>query len=138
AGGGGEGGRKGEGGRVAPAANEPTARVFDARTGELLLQLRHDDNVECLAFSPDGSRLATGGADRRAHVFDLANGRELVPPLVHRMEVATLDWSPDGTFLLSAGADHFVYLWNAATGEKVGERLASTQYLRTVRLRADG
>ena len=50
----------------------PTAKLFDAGTGKELATLDgHRGAVAALAYSPDGTRLATGGADGTAVVWDL-------------------------------------------------------------------
>ena len=43
-----------------PAADDDSARVFDAATGAEVSRLDHEDAVNAVAFSPDGTRVATG------------------------------------------------------------------------------
>ena len=50
-----------DGSRLAEADSDGTIRVFDASSGEQLLVLRGQDTVDQVAFSPDGSMLATQG-----------------------------------------------------------------------------
>ena len=51
----------------------PTVRVWDPDSGEGLVPLRgHSSPVAAVAWSPDGSRLASGGADLSVIVWDLA------------------------------------------------------------------
>jgi WD40 repeat protein len=57
---------------------EAAVRLFDGRTGKPLRQFAaHLHNVHGLAFSPDGRRLASLGADARARVWDPATGERL-------------------------------------------------------------
>ncbi len=52
-------------------------RLFDARTGKELRRLPgHAGWVTCVAFSPDGSRALSGGADG-AKLWDVASGKLL-------------------------------------------------------------
>lgn len=66
----------------------------------------HKDNVRCLAISPDGTRLASGGADGSIRIWDLPGG-ELRHPQddAHIDRLHALSFSPDGEVLVSAGRD---------------------------------
>lgn len=53
---------------------------FDPATGKLLRSLdgKRAERIHCLAFSPDGKRLA-GGDDRVIHLWNLDSGQEIFP-----------------------------------------------------------
>jgi WD40 repeat protein len=70
----------------------------------------HTAEVGVLAYSPDGTRLASGSADRTVRVWDLAT-REEIARLPHRGRVQGLDFSSDGRTLATAGGRD-VNLWN--------------------------
>lgn len=96
------------------------ARIFDARTGlprsPRLGRWPSDD----LAFSADGSRLATGNIDGTVHIWDTDTGEQ---ELVLRsgdtpdeqgglaFRPGSIAFSPDGTKLLQASADGPVWTW---------------------------
>ncbi|MDJ0704415.1 MAG: AAA family ATPase [Leptolyngbyaceae cyanobacterium MO_188.B28] len=66
-----------DGGRVATASSDNTARVWDADSGETLATLNHDAEVNAMAFSADGRRVTTASSDKTARVhwvwsYDLA------------------------------------------------------------------
>jgi WD40 repeat protein len=71
-----------------------------------------------LAFSPDGTRLATASDDRTARLWDAATGRPIGEPLRHpgNLKVLSAAFSPDGARLVTASADGNVCQWDAATG----------------------
>ncbi|HLQ44155.1 MAG TPA: hypothetical protein VK137_05465, partial [Planctomycetaceae bacterium] len=54
-------------------------KVFNVETGQLLGDwVSTDDAVFAVALSPDGTKLASGGADRAIRVFEVASGKELL------------------------------------------------------------
>jgi len=51
---------------------EETVKVWDAANGKLLYTLVGRKNlIYCVAWSPDGKRLAGGGADKTVKVWQL-------------------------------------------------------------------
>lgn len=60
-----------DGTRIAAAAFDGTARLYDVATGAELLSLKHNGNVNAVALSPDGKRLAVACADKTARVYTL-------------------------------------------------------------------
>jgi len=77
-----------------------------------LQKLVHDGYVNSVAFSPDGSKLATGSSDSTARIWDVATGKEL-GKFVHDSSVEFVALSPDGRKLAT---------WVASTpGSSIGE-----------------
>ncbi|MGD2178569.1 MAG: BTAD domain-containing putative transcriptional regulator, partial [Anaerolineae bacterium] len=134
------------GDRVVTAAEDGTATVWEiptapalsgvegpdttAETGtELLTLSSHTGGLTAAAWSPDGSRIATGGTDGLVHIWQLPDGStssgdavtgEILFTLsAHSKEVRGLAWSPDGERIASSSADGTVRLWDAATGEEL-------------------
>jgi WD40 repeat protein len=93
-----------------------------------------------VAFSPDGSTLATGGADPLVHLWEVRTGK-----LVRELEqnvgnaVWALEFSPDGSVLAISGGDPYASLWDVATGEQLGPRLGGVGSREaTVDMSSDG
>ena len=78
-------------------------------------ELDHDDAVHAVAFSPDGSMLATGSGDCSARVFDPFAGRQLAR-LDHDGPVHAVAFSPDGMAVATASADFSARVFGAVTG----------------------
>src|SRR5438874_13292901 len=67
-----------DGKRIATAAHDGTARLWDAQTGEPLTGvLKHDSQVDSVRFSADGKKIATASKDGAARVWDAQTGQLL-------------------------------------------------------------
>ncbi|KAJ8330679.1 hypothetical protein O5D80_001192 [Batrachochytrium dendrobatidis] len=76
----------------------------------------HTDEVWFLAYSPDGSMLASASKDARAIIWDAQQLKYTFILEEHREAVSFLSWRPDSSMLLTASNDHTLKLWNAKTG----------------------
>ncbi|MBM4001354.1 MAG: hypothetical protein FJ297_17775 [Planctomycetes bacterium] len=87
------------------------------RRGEPIVLAGHSNIVYHVALSPDGTRIASGGADSRIRMWNPATGActsVLDPP--HAGDVNWLGFSPDGSRLVSCGEDTAIRVWDAASG----------------------
>jgi WD40 repeat protein len=85
---------------VATGAEDGTARLWSAKTGELLHTLRAHGAVLATEFDAAGGRLATLGTDRAARVWDVGSGRELQAFVgVHQRTDPELAWGEGIAFV---------------------------------------
>jgi len=104
-----------DGTAVAACCHDGTVTVWDARTGRELLSFA-DRDVECLAFSPNGATLATGGLLREFRVHDALTG-EVLRRFGGILEGGSrICFRPDGVKLASARSTR-VGLWDVPTGQ---------------------
>lgn len=74
-----------------------------------------------LAFSPDGTRLATTCSDRAVRIWDTSTGALVRTLRGHADEVWSVAFSPDGTTLASGAKDGTVMLWPTGAGAEPNE-----------------
>jgi serine/threonine protein kinase/WD40 repeat protein len=88
--------------------------LWDVKHLKLKGQLQgHGHRVNCLAFSPDGNRLISGGEDGAVRVWDTETQSLLLTLREHTHEVTSVAVSPDGKQLASASVDGSVIIWNS-------------------------
>lgn len=125
---------------MAVSSADFSARIFDAATGRGLLTLsRHAALLSDVAYSPDGSRIATSSWDSTVIVSDARSGQTrltlLAGPVVG---IANgMAFSPDGAWLAASGGTALT-VWDASTGRNLWTFSDSTQYIYAVAYSPDG
>jgi len=107
------------GGLVVPKGNQSNIYVISLASGQIERVLAgHTSAVFALAFSPDGSLLASGaGDDKTARIWDVQTGECRHVLLGHQEVIADVAFSPDGQSLVTACRDRTARIWSVATGQ---------------------
>lgn len=77
------------------------------------------ESVLCLAVSPDGTLLASGGTDGKVLLWNLPSGSLMTTIQAHVGSVTTLTFTPDSCVLVSGGADRRIHLWRSRDGSAI-------------------
>lgn len=89
-----------DGNVVVYAGMDGALRWLDGKTGDVLaLTPLNERPAAALALSPDGTKLAVGGWDRRVTLFDVATRRKLWSRRLG-IDLTLITWSPDSQQLL--------------------------------------
>ncbi|KAI0564992.1 WD40/YVTN repeat-like containing protein [Gracilaria domingensis] len=103
--------------QVAAASYDQIARVWDVQSSQLLRHFQgHTDKPLCVAFSPSGRLLISGGLDRTIKLWDLAMKRPVQScPMSfegHSDFVLSVTFSPDGERIISGSRDGTIRMWD--------------------------
>lgn len=124
--------------QAATAAADFSAKLWDALTGAELHTLPHKHIVKSLAFSADGSRLYTGGMEKKLRIFDLAR-IDAEPAMLedHKAAITGVWTVKDENLIVTAGSERDVRFWDRRTNA-VAQRLATTGEIRYCQPTLDG
>ncbi len=142
---------------TADSEDDPVIQVYRPLIQKEAGRLRgHTGDINGLAFSPDGKRLASGGRDGTVRVWDISELREravfrprsrrdLLPavgPDDRRTEpekqVAGVSFAGDGNSVVSGGLDGVVRLWDFASQREEVTDLEAKAPLACAAVSADG
>ncbi|KAJ8462319.1 hypothetical protein ONZ51_g10978 [Trametes cubensis] len=105
----------------------------------LVLRVTDGQDIEALAFSPDGTYIACGHADGTAQLLNAHTGTELRAFEGNAKELIwSLSFSPIGKELLSGSHDGAVDLWDVATGANLYTWEAHSASVNSVAWSPDG
>jgi WD40 repeat protein len=109
-------------------------RLWDATTGRTIATGTHKDWVDDVAFSPDGTLVATASRDGTAMIWTSSTLTPVQPPLTgHVGQVLSVAFSPDGSTLATSGTDGSIIEWSVASHQPVS-RLSADQLQPVTRI----
>ena len=121
-----------DGTRIASASRDGTVILRDITDGDVLFTFgnpsAYKDRMELydlsggysLAWSPDGTRLASGLPNGVVEIWDTSSGENFLNLMGHTGGIDRMIWSLDGRYLITESSlDSSIRLWEAATGRQV-------------------
>jgi WD40 repeat protein len=80
------------------------------------------DALTCLAFSPNGQKIASGTARSGVTITDISSKSKYQLEMLEdtHAHVTAVAWSPDGEKIISAYPDHTIRCWNATSTHPAG------------------
>ncbi|WP_241841847.1 TIR domain-containing protein, partial [Pseudofrankia sp. BMG5.36] len=96
------------------------------------------DSAQTVAFSPDGTLLATSSWDKTARVWDTTSGTLHATLTGHTDWVHAVAFSPDGTLLATSSADRTVRIWDPKSGTPRAFLIGHTGAVGSVAFSPDG
>jgi WD40 repeat protein len=102
------------------------------------LSIPHAKGIFSAAFSPDGKKVATGGASLEAQVWDAGDGRLLKTLKGYSYPIRSMAFSPDGATLATGSADGVIRLWDTVTWRALAVINGHKQWTSSVAFSPDG
>jgi WD40 repeat protein/predicted Ser/Thr protein kinase len=93
---------------------------FEPDTGLVTRTIKaHDGDVSCIAISPKGDALASGGKDAKVIIWDIGADKQAWASDLGNGDVMAIAFNPDGETLAAGCEDGTVSILNANTGERI-------------------
>lgn len=108
---------------LAAVGEDRAVHIWDPTSGAERLLTGHEEAVTCVAYSPKGEWLVSGGADRQVKVWKMPEGRLQQTLTEHSGPITKLAFSRDGKQLATASADKTVKLWDVPSFQRQRELL---------------
>lgn len=99
---------------------EPFLHLWEVQSGKYLCTISNLESavISAVAFSPDGTLLATGTVMGAIHLWPLPDAK-LLTTFKHQRRVNAIAFSPSGKLLLSGSTDRTAQLWEIPTGKPI-------------------
>ena len=118
--------------------NQQASTKLKQIEGSLIRTLTgHSNYVSSVAFSPDGSTLASGSHDKAIKLWDVSSGKLKTTITGHYGSICSVAFSPDG-LILATGAYKMIELWDISNGKIKTTLREHSHYINSVAFSPDG
>jgi WD40 repeat protein len=126
-------------GQYAVTVTYVTARIWNAKTGQLLHVLdSFDGYFTAVSFSADSRVVVTGSSQGLIETWDVSTGQNIFSFLAHSEEVNSVSFSPDNRYILSGSSDKTVVISEAKNGRVVKKLSDFEDGVRSATFSPDG
>ncbi|XP_020225533.1 actin-interacting protein 1-2 isoform X1 [Cajanus cajan] len=119
--------------RIVTCGEDFLANFYEGPPFKFSMSIRdHSNFVNCVRFSPDGTKFITVSSDRKGIVYDGKTGNklgELSSEDGHKGSIYAVSWSPDSKQVVTVSADKSAKIWDILDdgSGKVNKTLACTE-----------
>ena len=94
-----------------------TINLFSQDDPYLLKNIKASEEVNAVAFSPDGTNILAGFNDGSAEIINIESGKTEVRVEDHWKAIMDVEWDPNGKYFMTAG-DNTIKIWSPE-GERI-------------------
>jgi len=125
---------------LASGDDEGIIVIWNVESGEEVHTFNTNSTIGSLAFSPDGTHLASGNSEGNTDIklWDLKSGQEFHTLSGHIGNVYNLVFTPDSTQLFSSSGDRTIKLWDVESGQLVRTLIGHRNFVYGLAISPDG
>jgi small GTP-binding protein len=126
-------------GTLLATASAGATTLWEWHSGENLHRLEANQNdAVCVAFDPQGERLAGGGQDQAVRLWQKHSGELLHTLEGHQNAVTSVAFDPQGETLASGSFDRTIKLWETRSGRLLRTLEGHTERIEVIAFSKDG
>jgi WD40 repeat protein/serine/threonine protein kinase len=130
-----------DGSKVVYGGDDRLPRLLDAFTGTVISSPSksvHGSPILAVAYSHDGTKVATGSYDTACCVWKVPELTPLSPTMKQRGHVWAIAFSPDDSMLAAAADDNTAQLWDLATYRAANDPIPHQKPVHALAFSPDG
>jgi WD40 repeat protein len=126
-------------GRRIISGNGLTVVIWETQSGVKLNTLREVQTVFCVAASPDGKTIASGGNARAIQLWDINTGKSIRILTGPKGVISSIAFNPSGTLIAAGVSDGSLWVFDVQSGKRVAViPVAHTGGVQSVAFSPDG